>query len=270
MREALIYLLLITLAMLLGSAAVFATYNFVLGQPRVPPEVAFGLGGIMVVVVTFVRVKQRGSSMHEIGLHADAGLLSYSAGGLIAGAGMLSLFFAICYLLGLVQMEHSAAASPQLRLMVVFFASVWLQSALEEFIFRGYLLQVLLRRGTAAAVLSTSLAFSLLHVLQGFNLMGLFNIFLFGVVAALMVCLTDSLWLAIGFHAGWNFFTLHVFGFPMYGAERLSLLRASPAGGLLTGGSYGPEGSALMLLILAAASGLLWSRMPRSLRKARD
>lgn len=77
------------------------------------------------------------------------------------------------------------------------------------------------------------------------------NIFLVGVVTAVMVYTTDSLWPPTGFHAGWNHAQLHLFGFPMYGVGDEALLRSVPAeDSVLAGGSHGPEGGRLTTLIL--------------------
>lgn len=77
----------------------------------------------------------------------------------------------------------------------------------EELIFRGYILRRLLLgyRSRLPAVGLTTLAFTAAHVPAGRHSLVLLNLFLLGLVCALAVLLTRSLWLAMGLHAGWNF-----------------------------------------------------------------
>ena len=72
----------------------------------------------------------------------------------------------------------------------------------EELYFRSYVLQSLLQAwGSAPAVVSVSLAFSLAHKSQP---PGYVIIFLSGVIYALAYLKLRSLWFPIGIHFGWN------------------------------------------------------------------
>jgi hypothetical protein len=77
----------------------------------------------------------------------------------------------------------------------------------EELLFRGYVLTRLLRgyRAVPVAVVASSVLYSLIHAFKGVGVLVLLNLFLLGVVLALAVIVTRSLWLAIGIHAGWDF-----------------------------------------------------------------
>lgn len=77
----------------------------------------------------------------------------------------------------------------------------------EELIFRGYILRRLLLgyRSRLPAVGVTTLVFTAAHLPQGRQPLALLNLFLLGLVLALAVLLTRGLWLAMGLHAGWNF-----------------------------------------------------------------
>lgn len=77
----------------------------------------------------------------------------------------------------------------------------------EELIFRGYMMRRLLLgyRSRLPAVGITAMAFTAAHLQQGRHVVALLNLFLLGLVLTLTVLLTRSLWLAVGVHAGWNF-----------------------------------------------------------------
>jgi membrane protease YdiL (CAAX protease family) len=77
----------------------------------------------------------------------------------------------------------------------------------EELIFRGYVLTRLQRgyRRLPVAVVSSAVIYSLIHAFKGVGVLVLINLFLLGIVLALAVILTRSLWLSIGLHAGWDF-----------------------------------------------------------------
>lgn len=74
----------------------------------------------------------------------------------------------------------------------------------EEYFFRGYLLQSLVVGvGSIPALLLTSILFGLGHSYEG-GMMAILNASLLGVILGLIVLQTRSLWLAVGFHYGWN------------------------------------------------------------------
>lgn len=87
----------------------------------------------------------------------------------------------------------------------------------EELIFRGYILRRLSLgyRSRLPAVGLTTLAFTAAHLPQGRHLLTLLNLFLLGLVLALAVLLTRSLWLAVGLHGGWNFWIDGVAFYPL-------------------------------------------------------
>lgn len=87
----------------------------------------------------------------------------------------------------------------------------------EEFIFRGALLYILIRRiGTIKAIWISAIAFGIYHWFS-FNILGnsvsMIYVFLItgtmGWILAYAYVRTASMYLAIGFHLGWNF----VYGF---------------------------------------------------------
>ncbi|MFW5951333.1 MAG: CPBP family intramembrane glutamic endopeptidase [Gemmatimonadota bacterium] len=141
-------------------------------------------------------------------------------------------------------------------------------AAAEEALFRGYLFRTLIEgAGTAVAIVVTSLLFTLVHGanpnVTGF---GLVNIFLAGVLLAVAVLRTGSLWFATAVHLGWNWamagpLDLPVSGIAGYDMPLYDGRAAGPA--WLTGGEFGPEGG----LVGTGAAGLalalvLWTTRP--------
>jgi uncharacterized protein len=147
--------------------------------------------------------------------------------------------------------------------------SVLVPAALaEELVARGYAWTVLAEwRGPAAATAATSVAFAALHALNpGVTLLSLVCVLLAGVLLALVRWQTGSLaaaWLA---HLAWNVVLVVLAHAPVSG-----LSFAAPAWRLvprgpewLTGGAYGPEGSLVTAMALAAAIVLLSRRLPHT------
>ncbi len=144
----------------------------------------------------------------------------------------------------------------------------------EEYALRGYL-QYTISRGfaslygmlfettygetlgfwTAALVLSFLFGFG--HGSNpGESAIGLWSAGLIGLIFCLTLWRTGSLWWALGFHAAWDWAQSFVFGVADSGTIVQEHLYAShPVGSvLLSGGSTGPEGSALVLPLLAVVS----------------
>jgi membrane protease YdiL (CAAX protease family) len=135
----------------------------------------------------------------------------------------------------------------------VFFAAVALN---EELLMRGPLLTLLGRAfGFWPAAIITSLIFMALHMGNpGETPLGLANVFLVGVALAWTRRRTGSLWLAIGFHAAWDFAQSYLFGVPDSGAVFDGAITKAAISGptWLSGGATGPEGGVLTTISTVA------------------
>ncbi len=137
-------------------------------------------------------------------------------------------------------------------------------AAAEELIFRGYLLQALAegsRRWLAAVLLS--LGFAVVHLGNpDITVVGIANIFLVGLVIAILYFQTLRLWLPIGYHLSWNLAHGWLWGFDVSGIElEHKVLIATPNGpDLVTGGGFGLEGSVLTTALVVAAGVWLLTR----------
>lgn len=134
----------------------------------------------------------------------------------------------------------------------------------EELTFRGYALTLLQRAwGTRVAVVVTSVAFGLMHLLNpGVSAWSVLMVSLAGVFLAVVRLTFDSLWSAWMAHAAYNFVQLSVLhtavsgiALPQPGYRTVS---TGPA--WLTGGAWGPEAGVAAALGMLAISFILAMR----------
>lgn len=150
-------------------------------------------------------------------------------------------------------------------LWTVFFLFVGLS---EEFLFRGYT-QFTLADGIGfwPAAIVLSLVFGAAHLQRGENWLGIVTIVGTGLLFAFVLRRTGSLWMAVGWHASFDFGETFLFsvpnsGFVFRGHLSAAVLRPTPV--WLTGGSAGPEASVFSFLILALAALVVHKLFPAS------
>jgi membrane protease YdiL (CAAX protease family) len=139
------------------------------------------------------------------------------------------------------------------------------QGPAEEVLFRGYILQNVREQwGVGAALVVSSLAFSLLHLSNpAYGVVPFINLVLFGLGTALyrLYVDADQLWGIFAIHSVWNWLQQVVFGLPNSGITSLAdntLFRVTPDAslpGVLSGGGFGPEGTIFATLVLLALIG---------------
>jgi membrane protease YdiL (CAAX protease family) len=142
---------------------------------------------------------------------------------------------------------------------------------LEELAFRGYPFQKLVQSfGAFWAVLVLSALFGAGHLgnpsAGGWLSWGFFNTLAVGVMLALARLRSGSLWFSIGLHFSWNFVEGTVFGLPVSGLrDFVTVVHGTAAGPRwLTGGAYGPEASAICMVVMVAAVPLLLQMTERA------
>ncbi len=128
----------------------------------------------------------------------------------------------------------------------------------EEFAFRGYALFTL-STGIGfwpAALVASALFGYVHHGNPGESRLGLFCAGAVGLLFCLLVRRTGDLWMPIGFHAAWDWGQTFFYGVPDSGISPQGHLFSAASSGpaWLTGGTVGPEGSWLCILLLV----LLW------------
>jgi len=134
-------------------------------------------------------------------------------------------------------------------------------SAAEEILFRGFGFQTLLANfGIWVAVAPLAVLFGLLHLGNpGATWLGIVNTIGFGVVFGYACARSRDLWLPIGLHFGWNF-TLPLFGVNVSGLRMdvTGYEMSWTAGALWSGGAYGPEASVLTSAVVVLLFLYVW------------
>ena len=131
-------------------------------------------------------------------------------------------------------------------------------AAAEEALFRGYPIQVLSRAGgVPIGVLTTSAAFAAVHGQNpAVGPLALANIFLAGVLLAVVYMRTNSLWAATGVHLGWNWGMGGLFDLPVSGLGWIDVPAFEPrvsGPAWWNGGAFGPEGGVIGTLVFGSA-----------------
>jgi membrane protease YdiL (CAAX protease family) len=154
--------------------------------------------------------------------------------------------------------------------MLVWAAIAWLGSNLmvgvaEEYWFRGYLMQTLWESlGFWPAAALISLWFAAIHYLfkPGENVWDVITLISVSLWLCYTLRRTGSLWLAVGWHAAFDFMQLFVIGTPNGGVVPANhLLNATFHGpSWLTGGTLGAEASLLMYPSVALMFVYVWRR----------
>ena len=189
--------------------------------------------------------------------------LSLLLGGFAGGLAALSLLVLVLLVTG-----HGVASAGALSpLGALRYGAEWCVVSLlvgltEELSFRGYLLKTL-EHGTGfwPAALLTSLLFGAVHGHnQGETYIGLLHVMGAGMLLCIAIYWTKSLWLAIGFHAAWDYAENFIYGTRDSGVVCYgTLMNFVPRGNVyFSGGATGPEGSIFGLVVLLFAGGALW------------
>lgn len=128
----------------------------------------------------------------------------------------------------------------------------------EEFLFRGYT-QYTLARGIGfwPAAVALSLLFGAVHLRNpGEGITGAASVAVTGLVFAFALRRTGNLWLAVGWHASFDFGETFLFSVPNSGVVLGHHLSAAELHGKtwLTGGTVGPEGSVFSFLTMGISA----------------
>jgi membrane protease YdiL (CAAX protease family) len=127
----------------------------------------------------------------------------------------------------------------------------------EEFCFRGYFLYTLADGiGFWPAAIIQAILFAGVHMGNGGETkVGIIATSFFALFAAATLWRTGNLWLAVGAHAGWDWGQSYFFGVNDSGFQAPGHLfnprYANNAPDWLSGGSVGPEGSVVTLILWA-------------------
>lgn len=190
--------------------------------------------------------------------------------GAVWGFAMLSAILLVLRVSGHFQIDSVALTGNAVLRYALGWAVTFLAVSLtEEFGFRGYLLFIVSRRRSFwPAAVFLSLAFGAAHTFNhGETALGILHVVATGLLFCLTIRRTGNLWFAVGFHAAWDWAETFFYGTPdsgLLGAGRY--LNTSAQGpDWLTGGSAGPEGSVIAIVVLLLCALLIHLRFPRAL-----
>lgn len=253
-------LVAMTAAILLYAAA--AALGIVIGSllPSLGSAAANGIAKDALVLVLLVLVYKllivRLGEQQRDDLEA-AGSLSGLGKGVLAGLVIFCAIVGIAFTLGIYKVAGRGDSSGIPAALV----SVALLPAFsEEMLFRGILFRWIEEfAGSWVTLGVTSALFGLAHILNPGATW--FSSFAIAVEAGLLLgavyMLTRSLWMPIGLHAAWNFAEGPIFGVPVSGGPATGAIRASISGPwLLSGGSFGLEGSVIAVAVATTAGAL--------------
>lgn len=175
--------------------------------------------------------------------------------GLALGILMIVIIMLIMLITGNASILDRPLTPRVLQGVLIMFPAWAVQGFSEEFLVRGYMFPALSNRyGLKFGVLISASYFALLHIGNpNVTVLGIINILLVGIIFTLMVMVHDNLWVASGFHIGWNYAQGHLVGIPVSGmGVGDSLTSFSVKNNLYTGGDFGMEGGLICTLVLLA------------------
>jgi membrane protease YdiL (CAAX protease family) len=216
---------------------------------QVAAEVVGALGA------TALMARAGGRRLADFGFNGRNRLRNFLIG-VATGLGLLALLLLAMGIGSATAIEPATGALSTAALDAVLYALMMLGIGYaEESFSRGYALVALSRSLSFwPAAIATGLVFGMMHAVNGGETpMGVASAALFGIVLAYSFRRTGSLWFAVGLHAGWDYAESFVFGVPNSGITLPGYLFQARFDGpaWLTGGSAGPEGSVLILVVFA-------------------
>ena len=170
---------------------------------------------VAAVILWCCRVERR--SLMTLGFIRRGAMREYLIG-IVAGVALFSAAVGLCLLAGVATLTKNPV-TPSSWMLLLFLLAFLIQGLSEELLCRSFLMVSLSRRLSlwACAVINSAL-FSLLHLLNpGITPLALINIFLFGLLASLLVLRRGSIWMAAALHSLWNFVEGNLFGISVSG-----------------------------------------------------
>lgn len=222
--------------------------------------------GLILAVFLYCRLLEK-RKLATLGF-CKKGCVSSYLGGLVLGLGLFGAAYVLCLATGSVRADVSALSGNTALYIIGFFLGYLVQGMAEEVLCRGYLMVSLSRRcSVTLSVIVSSLFFAMLHGMnQGVTLLAYINLFLFGVVLALLFLRFENIWIVGALHSAWNFAQGNLFGIRVSGMEtQPSLVRSSMTEGwdIVNGGAFGLEGGVAVTLVLSVALALILYSMKR-------
>ena len=149
----------------------------------------------------------------------------------------------------------------KIGIIIMLVILVFMQGFLEEIVFRGYLMtRLAAKKGKWIGIILSSIFYLVFRMSNpSVSKLDLINIFLISIVMSLLYWYFDNILVIAIFHAFWNCISGVVFGFNISGikvSDTIFTVEAISDKQVLTGGSYGIEGS-IIATVFFAVLGLL-------------
>jgi uncharacterized protein len=255
-----IYLALVTvLTLVCGAILYFSTHRGLSNAKVITPSLILEADLsilIPMLIATFVMSRIEHRPMADYGLPLyDAFRRRFWVGALV---GFLSLTLVLAIIFAGKDFHVAISPAPLGSIIfggVAFAIAMVVVGLTEEFLYRGYALTTLAQGiGFWPAATLLSLVFATLHATNaGESPLGIVQVYVFAIAMCYTLWRTGNLWFAVGFHSAWNWAETFFFGVPNSGhLSDSSFLNGTLSGPVwFAGGSDGPEGSFLALLVLA-------------------
>ena len=243
-------------------AAVITIAGVIVSPPSVLSQSAAVLAGAVVAGWLLLASDARGPG--ALGFHLGGAGLRETAAGLALGVFIGALAVALIGVAGgLRWTAESGSVSGWVVGGVGAMSFLLLPAAAEEALLRGYPLQSLAESwGPGWALAITSCLFGLAHLGNpGITALAVVNVAAAGLWLGVIYVRTASLWWATGAHLGWNWTQGYAADLPVSGLELLdapyyeSVVQGPD---WLGGGSFGPEGSVLVTVVLVLSTAVCW------------
>ncbi len=220
-----------------------------------------GLGELALFLLVFLatwimaRIERRKMAIYGLPL-ARFALSRFIVGYVAWGFLPLTLVLAVMRLVGVFYFGSVGIRGTEALQWAVAWGLVFLSVGLvEEYMFRGYVLFTLADGiGFWPAAIVLAVLFGCVHLSNGGETsIGIIGASLFALFAAATLRLTGNLWLAVGAHAGWDCSQSYFYGVNDSGLQVPGHLLNPHVQGpaWLSGGTVGPEGSILTLILWA-------------------
>ena len=205
----------------------------------------------------FFMMKVSRLSLRQLGFVKDKIFGSYLKGALFGILEVFFVFFIIFGLRGIAEVYFLGNLKFFVFIRILLFFIF--QGMFEEVLFRGYLMAMFSKvMGIKFSIIVSSFLFAVIHLLNpNIQILGLFNIFLVGIMFGLIYYYTGNLWIIGAMHTFWNFTLGHIVGSQISGMGTLkSILSSLPIDNkeFISGGAFGFEASIVTVVVQIAIS----------------
>lgn len=206
---------------------------------------------IMLIIAIFLMTSISKLSVNQLGFTKEKKVKSYFKG-VIIGITMITIVFVLIFLSDSITVYFIGIKD--LNFLIKAFVMFLFQGLREELMYRSYLMPLFSKAfNNSFSILATSVLFTWIHLSNpNLTLMAVFNLFVAGIMFALIYYYTGNIWVVGGIHSFWNFFIANVFGSQVSGIiVPNSIFMSIPNFDkeLLSGGMFGFEASIITLLL---------------------